>query len=83
MIDPGSARTIARGAGFVKSFSIGQPTTGLFVPIDPASNLGCYRKNRKFVGLSLVNPQLIGLELFCGSFDQPVLIGSHVRETRQ
>ena len=52
MIDPGSARTIARGAGFVGSFSIGQPTTGSFVPIDPASNWGCYRKNRKFVGLS-------------------------------
>jgi len=52
MIDPGFARTIARGAGFVGSFLIGQPTTGSFVPIDPASNWGYCRKNRKFVGWS-------------------------------
>lgn len=55
-IGPGSARKIARGAGFVELFSIGQPSTGSFAPIGPMSGWGCYRKNHKFVDWSCHAP---------------------------
>lgn len=56
LIGPGFASTFARGAGFVKLFLVGRPTTRFFEPIGPASNWGCYRKNRKFVCWSLLAP---------------------------